>query len=49
MRTTFALTLCLALVAGFWYSLTTTLDDMIRRDCKLGIQRACAALVTEAK
>lgn len=49
MRTTFTTALCLALVAGFWYSLTTTLDDMTRRDCQQGIQRACAALAAEGR
>lgn len=29
---------------AFWYSLTTTLDDMTRRDCVAGIQKACEAL-----
>ena len=28
----------------FWYSLTTTLDDMTRRDCLAGVQKACEAL-----
>lgn len=49
MRTTYATALCLALAAGFWYCLTTTLDDMTRRDCQLGVQAACAALAKEAR
>ena len=49
MRTTYSIGLCLALAAGFWYCLTTTLDDMTRRDCELGVQAACAALLTEAQ
>jgi hypothetical protein len=39
-----ATTLCLALAAGFFYCLTTTLDDMTRRDCQAGVQAACAQL-----
>jgi len=35
---------CVLLGGGFWYSLTTTLDDMTKRDCKAGIQRACDSL-----
>jgi len=36
---------CSLLVGGaFWYSLTTTLDDMTQRDCNAGIQKACEAL-----
>jgi len=27
-----------------YYSVTTTLDDMTRRDCAAGIQKACQAL-----
>jgi len=27
-----------------YYSVTTTLDDMTRRDCAAGIQKACKAL-----
>lgn len=29
---------------GFFYSLTTTLDNMTQRDCDLGIQQACEDL-----
>tara|TARA_Y100001963_G_scaffold93199_1_gene128310 strand:+ start:793 stop:978 length:186 start_codon:yes stop_codon:yes gene_type:complete len=29
---------------GFFYCLTTTLDDMTRRDCEYGVQAACEAL-----
>jgi hypothetical protein len=36
--------LCLALSAGFWYSITTSLDDMTRQDCRAGVQRACDQL-----
>lgn len=32
------------LVGAFWYSLTSTLDQMTRRDCAAGIQRACKSL-----
>lgn len=46
MRATFTTTLCLALAAGFWFCLTTTLDDMTRRDCLQGRQAACAQLQT---
>jgi hypothetical protein len=45
MRTIFtSSTLCLALMAGAWFCLTSTLDDMTRADCRAGIQRACSAL-----
>lgn len=36
--------LCALFGAAFWYSLTSTLDDMTRRDCLAGVQKACAAL-----
>ena len=29
---------------GFWYTLSTTLDDLTLRDCKAGITKACNAL-----
>jgi hypothetical protein len=32
------------LVGAFWYSLTSTLDQMTRRDCDAGIERACKSL-----
>jgi Zn-finger domain-containing protein len=35
---------CLLLGGAAWYSLTTTLDDMTRRDCLAGVQKACTAL-----
>ena len=36
---------CTLLLGGaFWYSITTTLDDMTQRDCNAGIQKACQAL-----
>jgi len=36
---------CTLLLSGaFWYSLTTTLDDMTRNDCAAGIKKACDAL-----
>lgn len=45
MRTTLtASALCIALLAGFWYCLTTSLDDMTKADCQAGIQRACDSL-----
>lgn len=37
-------TLCLALAAGFWYALTSTLTDLTIRDCKAGALSACAQL-----
>ena len=37
-------TLCIALGLGFWYALTSTLDDMTRRDCQAGVQLACQQL-----
>ena len=27
-----------------WYSLTSTLDDLTRRDCQAGVVKACKAL-----
>jgi hypothetical protein len=45
MRTFLASTgLCLALSAGFWFALTSTLDDLTIRDCNAGVQRACDQL-----
>lgn len=45
MRSTAAaIALCLGICAGFFYATTTTLDDMTRRDCRAGIEKACAAL-----
>tara|TARA_R100000152_G_C6760133_1_gene184147 strand:- start:719 stop:895 length:177 start_codon:yes stop_codon:yes gene_type:complete len=29
---------------GFWFALTSTLDDMTRRDCEYGVQAACEQL-----
>jgi hypothetical protein len=35
----------LALLGGaFWVSLTSTLDQMTERDCRLGVQAACEQL-----
>ena len=41
-----AVTAAAAILLGgaFWYSLNATLDDMTRRDCAAGIQKACQAL-----
>ena len=41
-----AVTVAAAILLGgaFWYSLNTTLDDMTRKDCAAGIQKACQAL-----
>lgn len=47
MRTTYASVLCLGLVVGFWYCLTTSLTDMTKADCKAGIQQACDQLVSD--
>lgn len=41
--------LCLGLTAAFWFSLTSTLDNMTRRDCQAGVRAACAALQQEAQ
>lgn len=40
-----AMTVAASILLGgaFWYSLTTTLDDLTRRDCAAGIQKACEA------
>jgi hypothetical protein len=35
---------CVLLGGAFWVSLTTTLDDMTKRDCAAGVQKACEAL-----
>jgi hypothetical protein len=37
-------TLCLLLGAAAFYSLTTSLTDMTRADCRAGIERACQQL-----
>jgi len=29
---------------GFWFALTSTLDDMTRADCEAGIIKACEQL-----
>lgn len=29
---------------AFWLALTSTLDQMTERDCRLGVQAACEAL-----
>ena len=41
-----AVTIAASILLGgaFFYSLTTTLDDMTRRDCAAGIQKACEAI-----
>lgn len=36
--------LCLALSAGFWFTLTSTLTDQTIRDCRAGVPSACAQL-----
>ena len=35
---------CVLFSATAWYCLTTTLDDMTKRDCLAGVQKACTAL-----
>lgn len=35
---------CVLFGGAFWYSMTTTLDDMTKRDCLAGVQKACTAL-----
>ncbi len=46
MKFNFALISSLAVMfsLAFWYSLTTTLDDMTRRDCLAGVEKACSSL-----
>jgi hypothetical protein len=45
MRTFLASTgLCLALSAGFWFALTSTLTDLTIRDCRAGVSQACEQL-----
>jgi hypothetical protein len=45
MRTFLASTgLCLALSAGFWFALTSTLTDLTTRDCRAGVSQACEQL-----
>jgi hypothetical protein len=45
MRTFLASTgLCLALSAGFWFALTSTLTDLTIRDCRAGVTEACEQL-----
>lgn len=38
MRTFLLLALC---VTGFWFGLSSSLDDMTQADCRNGVQRAC--------
>ena len=42
----FAVTTVFILLFGgaFWLSLTSTLDQMTQRDCRLGVQAACEQL-----
>lgn len=35
---------CVLLGGAFWFSLNSTLDQMTKRDCEAGIQKACNAL-----
>jgi hypothetical protein len=35
---------CVLFSAATWYCLTSTLDDMTKRDCLAGVQQACTAL-----
>ena len=35
---------CLLFGGAFWLSLTSTLDQMTERDCRLGVQAACEEL-----
>ncbi len=37
-------TMFMAVGAIFFYAMTTTLDDMTKRDCDFGIQAACEEL-----
>jgi hypothetical protein len=37
-------TLCLLLSVAAFYSLTTTLTDMTKADCRAGIEKACQQL-----
>jgi len=43
---TFALSLTVgaALAGGFWWTLTSTLDQMTLTDCEAGILKACESL-----
>lgn len=45
MRTFLAsASLCLALSAGFWFALTSTLTNMTASDCRAGVTAACDQL-----
>jgi hypothetical protein len=50
MRTLFAYAgLWLTIGAGFWFALSSTMNDMTRRDCQLGSQRACIQLAKDGQ
>jgi hypothetical protein len=38
------LTFIVAISVGFFYALSSTLTDMTRRDCRLGVPTACEQL-----
>ena len=40
----FTVVLCLLFGGAAWLSLTSTLDQMTERDCRLGVQAACEEL-----
>lgn len=39
-----AVVMLTAITLAGWWCLTSTLDDMTRRDCQAGIQAACDAI-----
>lgn len=44
LRAVAALAITAGLSGAFWFSLTTTLDQMTANDCRAGITLACEAL-----
>ena len=40
----FTVVFCLLFGGAFWLSITSTLDQMTERDCRLGVQAACEEL-----
>jgi len=45
-KTNAIISIAFALLLGgaFWYSMTSTLDQLTARDCQAGIQKACDSL-----
>ena len=44
LRTIACVTIATGFTGAFWWTLTTTLDDMTRKDCLAGVANACRVL-----